>query len=1699
MENNKPAKKFPVKIVALIAGILILAAAATAIFFIFFWDKENTEIDIDNNLEDVRKPANDNGISVMSADKNAGKLEIIPTRSTSMGIEINTEFIIRTDASMNIASVAQLKNCIEIISQLKGDISEKIGEIFGYELRETDTEYEYIMSFDLPLKYDALYRIEFTTGENNPVSFAFQTVESFKVTSSTPGSEAYSVPVNSGIEITFNEKIEGDFKDYFTISPFVNGKFENIGNTYIFIPDSLIQNTRYDITVRKGLASSESEKILEEDYNMFFWTQWSGNVADSVNIYGDAYETFLSDDEVFVELSAKGAFLEKSYNVEIYQADHEISPEEYLNAQNILRDTPEYLSGLNLLDNFDTELLNIENNIQTSYSYISNSYIMLDKTLPDGFYIIKITTNHDNKTYELYKFIQVSPLSVYSATFDGEMLFWVNDALLGLPASGAKISIAGHETAVTDGEGLAVIKTTVDETAYVTINYEDFPAFIYKTISRKPVELTLPSRYYHYIYTDRKAYRPNDTIDVFGVVQERYDEYKITADDKISLKIGNMIEIPVSLDKYGSFNVKIPIRDLAGYLVLDLYFNNEVLTSSYFNVVDYDNAKYIIESESDKNTYRPGETAEITMTAETYDGVLVEGLEIMRSGTILGITGGETPTVLREPLYANQWNYGWSPYTNSFYYNIGKTENGIQYVSVPFVFMPSDIMLEYEAAADKSGDISFSSNFIDRDVIESYVNESWYNAYSLEPDIYRGAPADINFTLEILRTESIRVKTGERYDYINKINVPVYEYKTEQYTEETRELRTTNGKASVSGLPLSYAADDDVYISYRAIVRYNDSDGNPIEISVYYANSYNWNSGIESNIKHYYFDMYNSDGENTYSLKLNETGYVKLQEWNQSDITEGKILTVPFKNKILDKQVGSPTGTPLTFKEDYIYNVRIAGAYFNGRYIYPIYGMSVYYDYTEKALDFDVSFDKDYYEPGDNVSAEIKVTDKDGNPKKTLVNISVVDESVFAEYDNNANMPAYYYNSVVYYNGNYSYYASYTQHEFSNGDGGAEMGGGGGDDYTVRKDFTDNPAFMSVETDENGVAVIDFKLAEKLTSWRVTVHGVTEDYYVGNNKNNIISTMDFAVDLVMNNEYIEGDEIYITVKPQGMQYKYNQTEVLYNIEILKDSSIVFSDTGTSVKNMFMFNAGKLPEGNYTVRVTAEASSDIGGLRDGIEKEFEVIKSGVLLALNAKEIISEETPVLKDFEIKTSPVTVTMSNYDMAFIMNTLYSGMSYNSKRTDYMAANVFARKFIESVYNKTPLNISPTDYSYAGINSFAGMSELIYGGSDILYMARFYACFPETIQASAFDKNAIRNYIYDECYLYNGNIKSLKNMTPEFENNEYLELTRAAGYLTLASIGDAVLIDIYEQINIINNSANQDKFTQSYQSYMRVLYYAAALCVLGDDYKAAQLIEAYKDFVGFDGKTQSAETEEMCKESIDTLMLYINTRLDQEAAYKYLKEKQTNKYISDIGEKMNFVRYFNIKGGTRSEIEYTLDGVTKKAVFENYDILELALTKEQFEDLNIKYISGNTSVSLSFNGSPDNLDDDKNSIYLSKQILSREEYRMLGNSVDDIDESTYYIMLTLKFNSATSGYYTIRDRLPGNMRYLNNTDYTYVNNCYISNPEKQFVDVRVYMQNADEVTIVYNAVKISDSEAVAEKAYVSQDFKIDEIWGVSQ
>ena len=88
-----------------------------------------------------------------------------------------------------------------------------------------------------------------------------------------PRDKGTSVPVNSGIEITFSHSGIENAEECFEISPKVEGRFEWNKKTLVFVPERLEHGTIYTVTIKKGVRVTGSDETLQDDYTFKFQTE----------------------------------------------------------------------------------------------------------------------------------------------------------------------------------------------------------------------------------------------------------------------------------------------------------------------------------------------------------------------------------------------------------------------------------------------------------------------------------------------------------------------------------------------------------------------------------------------------------------------------------------------------------------------------------------------------------------------------------------------------------------------------------------------------------------------------------------------------------------------------------------------------------------------------------------------------------------------------------------------------------------------------------------------------------------------------------------------------------------------------------------------------------------------------------------------------------------------------------------------------------------------------------------------------------------------------------------------------------------------------------------------------------------------------------------------------------------------------------
>ncbi|MCL2577468.1 MAG: Ig-like domain-containing protein [Defluviitaleaceae bacterium] len=1551
------------------------------------------------------RPSQPTGESLLENEYEYPSLAIAPTALGAISIEaLNyTEFGISTDTEFLISSETQTLT----EEHLKNYLSVRSGEEFTLEEQNDNT---FLLSLTEEPEINSIINLVYQPTGYAAASYAFQTADIFRVTATTPRHNTHGIPDNTGIEVTFSKDLEGGidaFRNAFTIDPPATGTFLQRENTYIFMPTRVLElDTRYTVTISQDLIGAAGD-ALQENYIFSFTTRWGQSTANTppFSISGDAYETFLPWDEVFIALNYGQGFSGTDFSVNIYDLH---------TAENFINFTGTDSGTL-------FEELNLEVRVFEG-DWRSFHYLFLEKTLPEGYYLAEIRSNQRNIDIVAQKFIQISPVSVYSVSVSEESIFWIHDASSGEPAVGARVNVDG-ETVLTNNEGIAIINTTGNNRAKITIEYADYLPFAYAkpTFGERP--LIASERFLSYIYTDRPTYRPNDTIDVFGVVKPLYG-HSFRTDDVFTLRIGDMITVPITLDSFNSFAVSIPVTNMFSNANVIFHINDERLMETWVEFLDYTNLSYIISGEMDRLVYQPGDNAQAEISITTFTGRPAEGVVLSTHHSELpslrtnanGIATGALSMTAREQRMS------WHPYWTSFWYTTSGDSQISQGVSLPYILVPRNVMLEHELNGTT---MSITTNEISVDKIEAHPSMEQSRWNNIDPDIFRGAPVDIDFEVHVTRHVTTRTVRSQHYDHINRRTVTTYRHNT------TREERyrvipghTENGRTTVTGLPVS----DDPLIRYTMEIHYRDTNGR--ETMVWVEQSwFNYDDETDSSVKNYNFSIGKAN------LGIGETTNVSIIEggtwgWWDDPVTggtavrNGRMLAILVRDGIISATSGSPRGVPVTFTEAGISNAILYGAYFDGKYIFPIeHHIYLNYDFSEREIEINLDFDKEIYQPGEEVTVNIKTA------PNAQVLISVVDESTIQSRWHNANfLSRLYRSSEIWHWGRYFYqFSSNRQHEFFGG--GAEGGGGDGDEdiITFRDFFIDNPVFETVQSNANGNATLTFTLPGQVTSWRVTAIALTEDGFGGDTRENIISSLDFYVDLILTNEYIVGDDIAALVRA------YGSSPVDFIFNVLQNDEVIFSDEMKDTQGRVVFNAGKLRAGEYTMQVHAVS----GEHRDGVELPFTVVESTLIISHSVTGDISDFNP--EDFKKRPLPVRLTFTNANIRPLTNIMFRNANSNSFRTDHIAAAAFADYFFTGEHDVYTVR-SKIHASNGGI------PELIYEDPNFNYTARFAASFPEYV-----DRDQIIRYV-------RGN--------HEFSGRYPSDL------LALAAVGEPVLLQLREMaIDIDTNQTNA------------ALYLAAAFVAIGDDAGAHELLARIDIPERF--------TSDLHRETANTLLFFINTTINPEAAWEYVRRGQENQFISDTPERINFVRHVRLLGGTVSEFQYFLDGETHTARLENFQRRHLHLSSEQFSALNLTPISGDTNYRLQFYGyDSSNWDDEDNRISITRTI----------NPDGDLFLVTLNVTLP---PDVCCGSFVIYDRLPSNMRYMpmrrrtgNNAPFFFVRNT-----QRQLLELNFFLghNQSRTRTLTYHAMELYEADMAPGITYVTSRSTDNHIWGSTQ
>lgn len=1572
----------------------------------------------------------------------AAEVKIIAEKQDKMGIDTETGFVLTTK---QLLSEKEVRQTLQVVPD------------FIYDLKKGDNQNEYRIIPREKLAANTIYQLSFdTSGKGQEkLSWAFQTKGSFRIISSLPMLRSTDVPVDTGIEINFSHE-NYDFsraKDYFEITPQVEGRFEQHKKTLVFIPKKLEPGTLYTVTVKEGFPVLDSDNALENGYSFTFETsrpneeqdkfifdidtrlnefadneapvltayfshqyylnkkagKTSGVSGVEVNVYSyDNYEAFIK------ALAAKDKFPEWSYQARNYQAD---------------------LSSLKKAAQYSMEFLSIDD-----YSH----YIVFPEPLPAGYYAAEIKVGECIR----HVWLQVSDLATYLALGEKKGIIWINDLKSKKPVENAKIEVVGEKiSAVTDKDGVAAFEYDVDaDQNERTIRYAKVS--IAKKEAVVPFDFSPPyygfsdniglRDYWKYMYLERSLFKPGDDLHFWGIVAPRGKQTQEIKELLVELKgtrgpyYGGGENAPILSQTVAVTNktyegmIKLPILT-PDYYYLQVKYGDTVLMSRGFSVETYEKPAYQLSLTADKKAIFAGEGINFTAKASFFEGTPVPnlGLNYYIEGKRGNVTTGEKGTA--KIPYIGQVSEG---YYSSYYY---------RYISVSATLpeagdiSASDNIIVFGSKLYMKGEITRQGDSYTVAADLSQINLDKINAgeYPDEKNFLAGSAGNTLIKGDLYQDVWQKVEAGERYDFISKKVVKGYYYDySSKHISDFSMITDEKGQTSYTGTL-------EPKKSYYIILSAEDSEGRRTERRLTVPGS---ERPDEFDYKYYHF----ADGgqENSY-LPGEEVSLTVMANDKTVEGRERGFLYFRGQKQIETYEVSSSPEYSFTFNDNNIPNVNAFGVYFDGIAYQETQGYTVTFAKESKGLQVQVQTDKTEYRPGETVVLSVLVTDKNKKPVKAEVNLNLVDEAIYNMAEQHVDLLGRLYSDFIYMQLNIRkshYHPSYG--------GGAEKGGEGDGE---RKDFRDTVLFTTLETNKEGKANTEFKLPDNLTSWRVTYHALTDSLQAGSGTAQIPVRLPFFIDVVMNSSYLIGDAPIITVRSFGEKLALQDT-VSYSMKLTapEGQEVIASNKGGAFAALD-WQLPALQEGKYIV--TIEGTN--GKYKDKISKEVNVYESFLERTIT-KHALLADTFNLNSLSGIKEPVTLLFSDYEKSQYLRGVYQLAWQGGSRFEQQLASRKAKELLKEYFPDKDINywVDGTETLLRYQRNDGGIAILPYADSDLNLTALAASCFAKDL-----DSRAMASYFY----------KLL-------EGDE--EVDRSTALWGLSALKEPVLLQL-------NDMLRQEGLTPEEKIKL-----ALAMADIGNGSAAKgifeELLTKHSENLGSTMRINvGRDQDEIIKAT--TQMALLAARLDdpnKHKLYQYLLENHGNEILNLVEQAI--ILNYNLKYMNPEPVSFTYVLKDEKAskTLKEREFFKLTVLPDDIGSLKFSNISGKVGVVTTYSSAYKAED-----LSAQDSLTIKRTYSVKNKEVTTIGRADL-VEVTISYNigdKAPAGSYEIVDILPAGLRYVSRPyENNRKNDTYLSYPTEVKGQKLTFAAHKGGKKIVYYARVTSPGEYTAEPALLS-------------
>ncbi|MBW6441805.1 Ig-like domain-containing protein [Patescibacteria group bacterium] len=1539
---------------------------------------------------------------------------LVASYERKYGILPDEKLILKSNRSISLEFIKEnLETSVPVIVEKTGDTT--------YEIRSQENiRLDKILNVKLKIKNKESDGNVF----DRDYSWAFQTQGKFRVVSTIPGNEKTDVPLNTGIEIVFNQDDYENPENYISVYPPINFRIEIRGNTMSIIPqEGLQEKTLYTVTLKKGLNLKSRNDPIESDYTFSFQTREKQENRISFSFVNDFHQ--ITPNDKFQAAVYTASWVNNKIKADVYIFK---SPEDFIiSREKIDKIRSSWMNYYSEKESVDTtnlsKVMSVDLDIIVSESL---SYIELPDTLPRGFYLLVISYGNEGKTEQSW--IQSTNLTGYISVGKEQTVIWANKSG-GRSVRGAEVKLLGSNFSMeTGGDGVAVFNTPralfEGGEKYFSVSRDE--DIIYLKVEDQETRYkrgeTTSDDYWSYFYHERSLYKPTDKIDFFGVIKKRSSD---SPPSRITVEMYNgylwrdyysdeqeersaIFTKAITPNKDGSFIGSFSFEDLpkGNYYIKIIADKTEVVSNS-FEILNYEKPEIDIEIIGDKKAIFADESVEFSIISKFYDNTPL-------ANTPLSINESSSSN---DSMEINTDEQGQIKYIYRSNFEIGHSYPKNEHIAVEPA-TPHEVNIEEHGSV-----LVFGSRVTINSESEQEGVRAKFTATVSEIDLsgintgntteYTGDPVK-NQEVEISLKKSWYEKNedGTYYDFVEKITRKKYCYKHHSEIVETKTLKTNDGGK------IEYKFDTEEGKWYELIATTKDKNDRPSKTSAYfYGSKYRRSTSEEQ-----YPELKIGKETNKFSVGEKINVSINLGSEIYPDNDSNKFLFITAKNGLQEATVKDTPTYRFDFEKKFAPNFYLAAVIYTGNHYsrvsnshqgfyggYQSYyylnsnnyfnGYNIFYDEKKNSsIDLNLDLSQSSNEPGGRGKILVKAI-KNGEPvKNASVNLILVDQAL--EAIDGIIVPSIL--STLYKSTPHYIYYNYGSHEpVLPEDGGAEMGGGG---PQVREIFKDSGYFGLKKTDENGIVEFEFDLPDNITTWIVYAQAIDENLNAGWKEGKLSVTKSFFVTSQFPYQFLEKEKATVIGSSYGTALKeddlINYRALFYKGENELNNS---SKTGKAFRSV-VFDIPQLDAGNYS----AVLEGSTNGKKDGVKLPLTVLNSRFKLENYTNTILNKgdtQTSAGISNVLADEPITLIVSDAGKGIFYNYLKRHCYTSSNRLEKQLSGVVASSVLNSRFSEECRKTNE------GIDLFqnpdGGLSQVRWGGSNLETTA-----WAVNINPEPFDKQALSNYfeetlkrsyigIKDEILALWGltklgnpkiiELNFLRERVSDFEDKVILGIALAsAGDLENArDIYYGVLTDYAYQSEPYIRIQNPKEDPET--TFILGTSYALLLGEMTDEKYNSSLGKYISDFRG--------RAENLVTDLSE--ISYIQKQIDE------LPDEDTQIYFKSS----NVERYENLTKGKS---------------------LTYHLSPNDINNFYLKVNEGKAETYINYHVNIDGYkelsQDDKLKIFRSIRKIKRNEEQIKTGDILEIK-----ISFDLDHHASPPGKYIIKDYLPSGLKYISN------------------------------------------------------------------